>query len=93
VWELWKGDGDQPLYTCAIITTAANEVVGKYHDRMPVVLTRDQFTPWLAAASTRDELQALLRALPASELEAVPVGQYVNNARHEWPECLRPVAA
>jgi putative SOS response-associated peptidase YedK len=38
-------------------------------------------------------LERMLRPYPADEMEAVPVSGYVNNARHEGPECLAPMPA
>jgi len=32
----------------AILATVANSVVEPIHDRMPVILDRDEFGPWLA---------------------------------------------
>lgn len=87
IWDVWRG-GAEPLYTCAIITTDANEVVGRFHDRMPAILTKDQFAPWLAATTSADKLLSLLRPLPAADLEAIAVSTRVNSARNEGPECL-----
>src|ERR1700686_4744679 len=33
VWETWKGEGD-PIESCAIVTTEANELSRPVHDRM-----------------------------------------------------------
>jgi hypothetical protein len=32
----------------------------------------------------------MLRSYPVEDMEATPVGDYVNNARHEGPKCLTP---
>ena len=37
IWDRWK-NGEQLVTACAIITTAANELVGPLHDRMPAIL-------------------------------------------------------
>ena len=38
LWETWKGEGE-PLETCTILTTDANDLTKAVHDRMPVILT------------------------------------------------------
>lgn len=38
--------------TCAIITTAANDLVGTVHDRMPVILHPDDEGTWLDTSAT-----------------------------------------
>jgi putative SOS response-associated peptidase YedK len=48
LWEVWRGDpSGEPLRSCVIITTAANELVAPLHDRMPVVLPADSWDGWL----------------------------------------------
>jgi len=37
LWDCWEKDGNE-LYSCTIITTAANDLVRDIHDRMPVIL-------------------------------------------------------
>jgi len=38
VWEHWEHD-QETVYSCAIITTAANDKIAPIHDRMPVIIT------------------------------------------------------
>src|SRR5262249_6483302 len=46
LWDRWaKGDGRE---TCAILTTAANELVRPFHERMPVILPLAFHDDWLA---------------------------------------------
>ena len=40
VWQAWD-KGEEPLTTCAIVTTDANKAMSKIHHRMPVVLARN----------------------------------------------------
>ena len=37
VWDTWRNRGEL-ITSCAIITTAANELVAELHDRMPTIL-------------------------------------------------------
>jgi putative SOS response-associated peptidase YedK len=38
LWERWSGGEGEPIESCAIITTTANELLRPFHDRMPVIL-------------------------------------------------------
>jgi putative SOS response-associated peptidase YedK len=46
LWEHWEHDGEV-IDSCAIITTAANDLARAVHDRMPVLLAPDAWEPWL----------------------------------------------
>jgi putative SOS response-associated peptidase YedK len=67
LWELWREDG-QPVETCTILTTEANGVVRRLHDRMPVVVAPGEFAAWLDPHTPPTELHALLRPYPADEM-------------------------
>src|SRR5210317_2143755 len=43
LWERWKSPEGEEIKTCTILTTAANSLVRHLHDRMPVILHRDEF--------------------------------------------------
>lgn len=42
LWERWEGDG-KPLETCTLLTTDANELLAGYHDRMPVIVSPEDY--------------------------------------------------
>ena len=91
LWEINSRAKPAAVTTCTIITTAANASVDAIHDRMPVVLRGDAAAQWLSPRSAAEEAYALLEpAAEASELRTQAVNTYVNNARHEGPECLAP---
>jgi putative SOS response-associated peptidase YedK len=46
IWEVWNG-GEEPVESSAIITTQANDMAAKAHDRMPVILRRSEADAWL----------------------------------------------
>lgn len=89
LWERWTGAGE-PVESCTIITTSANETMAALHDRMPVILSASDYDVWLDSELTEPApLRQLL--LPfADELTLTPVSTWVNNPRHEGPECLAP---
>jgi putative SOS response-associated peptidase YedK len=56
---------------------------------MPVILVPRNHADWLdPARHDPASLQAMLLPFPAEEMEATPASDYVNNARHEGPQCL-----
>ena len=65
------------MKSCAMLITEPNNFVGKIHDRMPVLLEPDQFTPWLSGTAGKEILK------PQSEdyLKAHQVSQRVNSSR------------
>lgn len=93
VWERWS-KGGEPVESCAIITTDANELVRLIHDRMPVIVPPEAYDLWLSPGTTEIELvRSLLRPYPASEMVAYPVGTQVNSPAYNQPDCIRPETA
>ncbi len=89
LWESWRGPDDQELLSCTIITTEPNALIAEIHDRMPAILPRQAYEPWLDPAEKRPgELQVWLKPYPASEMTAYPVSTLVNNPRNDTPACV-----
>jgi len=59
LWSRWER-GEEPIESCTIITTAANDTVAPIHDRMPVILHEADYDRWLDPASPADALSKLL---------------------------------
>jgi putative SOS response-associated peptidase YedK len=92
LYEYWPGtDGADPIESYAIITTRANEIVARLHDRMPVILDEKDHAAWLDPTNeTTDVLQPLLKPYPSEEMRAYPVGPRVNNVKNDGPELIEP---
>ena len=90
LWELWEGADHSLIESCAILTTAPNELMRPIHDRMPAILPPDDYQQWLDPALSAAHAALLLRPHPAEELRAESVGAYVNSPSHEGPRCLAP---
>jgi putative SOS response-associated peptidase YedK len=92
LWEQWRGDRDddaEPLQTCTIITTQANELGRPIHDRMPVILDAADYELWLdPQMQDSGRIEPLLRPYDSAAMVAEPVSTYVNNVRHDGPKCL-----
>lgn len=94
LWERWQPPGtDEPLETCTIITTEANETLAPVHHRMPVIVAPGDRDAWLdPAAPSTETLTALLRPAPDEDLTANAVDRHVNNSRHDDPRCIEPAS-
>jgi putative SOS response-associated peptidase YedK len=59
------------------------------HDRMPVIVGRDDYGLWLDPEVQESErLQPLLRPFPPGEMIAYPVSTLVNNPRNDVEKCM-----
>lgn len=89
IWERWAPPEGEPLFSCAIVTTAANAFMAPIHARMPVILPAEAEDLWLDPAAGEDALRALLVPY-AGEMAAHPVSTLVNSPRNNLPECVLP---
>jgi putative SOS response-associated peptidase YedK len=90
LWEVWEGDGD-PLGTCTLLTTKANELLAGYHDRMPVILRPEDYDLWLdSGVRSAERLLPLLRPYPGEEMTTYAVGLMVNSPSNDSPRCVEP---
>ena len=90
LWEYAKIGGEGLLST-TIIVTGANELVGRIHDRMPVILPAENYAAWLDPDTDQAEAKALLKPLPAELMESYPVSTIVNHYDNDTEECIRPI--
>jgi len=92
LWERWHRPPDgEPVETCTIVTTTANDLLRPIHDRMPVILAAEDHHAWLnAAGHPADAVLGLLKPFAADEMATRPVGTYVNDVAHDDPRCFEP---
>ncbi len=91
IWEAWRPESGPALLTCAILTTAANELVRPVHNRMPLILDPRHYDLWIdRTVQEPAQLAEALRPLPAEMVRAYPVTAWVNDARHDDSRCLEP---
>jgi putative SOS response-associated peptidase YedK len=89
--ETWKAPDGRLLESFTIITCAANEILARIHERMPVILPDAVHSFWLDPASSEHALAALLIPFPPDRMTATPLSRAVNNVHSEGPELWTPV--
>jgi putative SOS response-associated peptidase YedK len=92
IWDRWRS-GEQSVTSCAIITTAANELVGPLHDRMPAILQMESYEDWLRPSTDLTALKKLLSPFPASKMKSQPVSSAVNRPENDNEELIRRMDA
>ncbi len=90
LWERWDR-GKEPLETFTILTTEPNDLVAPLHNRMPVIISGNDYDSWLDPGTAPAALQDLLKPYPPEELTAYPVSRRVNNPANDVPEVLDPI--
>jgi putative SOS response-associated peptidase YedK len=91
IWNTYIRPDGVKVHSCAIITTSANKLVGEIHDRMPVILNKEDQKVWLNQVSDTIALKALLKPYPEAEMEVYQVSSIVNNAANDVIECINKV--
>ncbi|MGI8624635.1 MAG: SOS response-associated peptidase [Solirubrobacteraceae bacterium] len=80
LWGWSKPEGEW-LASATMLTTTPNAVVGRLHDRMPVVLPGpDAEAAWLSPSLAPDDALALCLPLDADRMQAAPANPRVNRS-------------
>lgn len=91
IWDTWKGEGD-PVHSCSIVTTTANEDVKDIHERMPVALAAKDHVPWLDSDNQNvEDLRQRLASRTDIEFSAWPISQAVNKPTHDEPDLIKAI--
>ncbi|MEW9668081.1 SOS response-associated peptidase [Ammoniphilus sp. 3BR4] len=93
LYDTWINPADgQKVSTCTIITTSPNPLVADVHNRMPVILKKQDEAKWLDRSNTSiEELVSLLTPYPQEGMYAYPVSPIVGNVKNDIPDCIAKV--
>jgi len=71
---LWERSGadESPLLSCSLITTAPNELLSEYHNRMPAILRPEDYRAWLDPKTPVGALLSLLAPFPSDRMSVRP---------------------
>ncbi len=97
IYETWVDRSTGEIRnTFSILTTPANPLMETIHNlkkRMPLILSREDEKKWVEPTLTKEQISALIKPYPETELSAYTISQSVNNARNNrnMPEILERV--
>jgi putative SOS response-associated peptidase YedK len=84
LWESWND-----IETCTILATAANRLLQPIYDRMPVILSPEDYGQWFdLKVQGGQPLLDLLRSFPDTPKQAIPVSNRVNSAKIDDALCI-----
>jgi putative SOS response-associated peptidase YedK len=88
LWDQWTDPAGRGVESCTIITTTPNDLIRRFHHRMPAILSPRDYDLWLDV-QVRDvaRLLSLLAPHPPEEMTAHPVSPLVNNPTNDSPAC------
>jgi putative SOS response-associated peptidase YedK len=91
LWARWKGEPGE-VETFTIVTTAANEVLSRVHDRMPVLIEDRDREEWLDPDNATVDLERLATPRPWPGVGLRAVSSRLGNVRHDDASLLVPDA-
>jgi putative SOS response-associated peptidase YedK len=84
IWETWKSPEGEEVESCSILTTAANEFMSEVHDRMPVILAKQNWDFWLdREIETTEPYQLLFQPWDAEPLKRTAMDRKLNSSKNE----------
>ena len=83
----------RPNEAASVITCAPNSLMESIHNRMPVILSDDQYDEWLNTGTGMDALSALLLPREWPEMVQWPVSHAVNLTGNEGPHLIAQASA
>jgi putative SOS response-associated peptidase YedK len=90
LWESWKDGEGKKVHTFSIITTTPNSLMESIHDRMPVILHREDEERWLTEED-EPKLLELLKPCDPYLMKAYPISKKVNSPANNGPEIVEPI--
>jgi putative SOS response-associated peptidase YedK len=92
LWEHWKSPEGETIESCTILTTSSNKLIASLHDRIPVILHREEYPLWLDREVTDPEkLKPLYQPYPADVMEMYTVSPLVNSPRNDTPDLIKAI--
>lgn len=91
LWEEWLSPDGNRILSTTIITCPANDLIGEFHDRMPVILDKKSMWKWIDPNRSLHEAQQLLAPYPADRMSLYTVSAEVNSPKSDHPGLIKPI--
>lgn len=89
LYDLWESPIAEVISSATIVTTGPNELLSPIHNRMPVILSVEEYDTWLTKEKVDPSLlKAMLNPYPSDDMESYGVSTYVNSPFNEGSRCI-----
>ncbi|MFZ3581160.1 SOS response-associated peptidase [Loktanella sp. DJP18] len=88
IWQDWEKDGTR-ITACAVVTCGANAAMAPIHDRLPVILSPQDWPLWLGEAG--HGAAPLMQPVADDALRFTRVSTAVNSNKAQGPDLIAPV--
>ncbi len=84
IWDEWITPKNEVLRSCSIVTTRSNGLVGRIHERMPVIVRPIYYENWINSGSL-DQMVAstIFEPFPANRMGMREVNRNLDAASHK----------
>ena len=83
LYDEWTDNKSGDVFSSfTIITTAPNKTMKEIHDRMPVILDKDEEDEWLNTDNSAEDVMPLLDSYKDKGMELYPVDKTVGNVKN-----------
>lgn len=84
IWQTVETKTGEKIHTVAIVTTESNDLMHAIHDRMPVILTKEEEQIWLNnQIKDVKTLEKLIKPFDAEDMYYERVSTLVNNPKND----------
>ncbi|OGG05992.1 hypothetical protein A3D05_03400 [Candidatus Gottesmanbacteria bacterium RIFCSPHIGHO2_02_FULL_40_24] len=91
LYDVWTDVEGKEIKSYTIITTKPNKLIESIHNRMPVILKKEEENHWIDSINQNiEKIKELLAPYPDGEFEAYPVTRAVNNPENDSPDLIKP---
>lgn len=92
LYDTWTNPVGEKVHTCTIVTTQANELIENIHERMPVILKKEDEKIWLDREKYDQlKLQSLFTPNDSNEMLVYPVSTKVGSPKNDDPSCIQEI--
>ena len=92
IYSIWKSSAGRDVYSCTMLTTAANVLVQPVDDRMPILVHPDDYKLWLSdEALDDDQMEKILNGYTMTELTVNRVSEDVNDPENNGAKLIQPI--
>jgi len=91
LWDVWHSTAEEEIKSFTILTTEANSTLSGLHNRMPIMLKKENEGYWLNPDIPVEKLDRVLNPIPAGELIIYEVSNVVNSWKIDNLKCIQPL--